>query len=771
MKRLHALLAFLVVSTCSLQIFARVEVPFLEDFKNNRNDWPWIGNESASESKIKRGTLLWKNKSDDPDSYQKTYLETDLDDRRDYRLSISLRYVEGDRSADFGVQWMRSDDPTTYHEMRLNADGRFFARTWKDNSAQTLVEATILENLNADDFNELTVEKIADTVYFSANGRFIGHAPANPATGRNIALTVFPGATVAFDKLQVSYLEAQEANSIRESYVSFLRSHPEKAVVLDEPFDDNRNNWPFLGERDSTFIEIADGTLFYENFDLDGTNMQTSIPIALNSDLDFAIDAELKLESGTDNRAYGLAWGRGENSARHYFGLSGDGSYIIDVYDGSNWLLDSSWVPNPSVVNTSGESNRISVRKIGSTVFCLVNDQAVADYPFTELYGSMIGVFLPQGSAIEADSIQARYLTEPQADRQLQATRLVEDIYAYRLGIGPELRDLSETFDDNRNNWPWIEEDDKTAKRIEDGRLYFENKTDSYFITTLNRAIHPTADFELSTTVRYVSGARNNLVGLRFGRTSGGRDDISFGIAFDGHYILGAQHQGKWESLIPWTKSNLIKQDADNQLALRRVQDTFFLFINGTLVADYPAQELPGPFQSVIVSGGIAASFDDFALRYFPRTQSESVRAKETLEEELRKRYSAGEIAGVYHHQSKLEAAASERKKQRERERELAKASQLNDKDYKALSNARKRFNAKNRATVVAAWGQPHIVNGDRNGPHRIYYRYKMKGNTQYYYEFQIYYTASKFDMHGKPIPLDERFFGITNITLTDRPW
>ena len=62
-------------------------------------------------------------------------------------------------------------------------------------------------------------------------------------------------------------------------------------------------------------------------------------------------------------------------------------------------------------------------------------------------------------------------------------------------------------------------------------------------------------------------------------------------------------------------------------------------------------------------------------------------------------------------------------------------------------------------------------IKGDYTGSHRLYYNYNLKGRKQYYYEFQITYVGSKFDMHGKPVALEEKYFAVTGITLTDRMW
>lgn len=558
----------------------------------------------------------------------------------------------------------------------------------------------------------------------------------------------------------MSILSRLAASAFLLAAVGPLFAAPKLPLV--EDFDDDRHGWSDLGDNEKSFGEIANGVLFFENLELEGSDMHPTIPLDLDMARDFSLDLRIKYASGTDNRGYGFNLGRDGNKAYHTLSVSGNQWYIVSSYTGSEWSSRVSWTEDPALVKRD-DYNMLSLRKIGSQWFFLINGEVVDQAALARPENSTVGIHLPSGSAIEADSLRVAYLTESEKQRAALAAQLEEQLHARRIKSGPALEDFVETFEDNRNEWPWISEGETWSGKIQDGALHWANRSDGAQITYIQKPVNARADYELSLRFTHLAGPIDNSIGIKFGRSDDGAREQFFGIAPNGYYIFQVWDDGVSTTPIPWTKIDLVKPEA-NEIVLRKVHDRAFLHVNGQLLADIPAPELFGGATGVSISGGMTVAFDELAIRYFSRTRAESIAAMEALDKQLVAIHRGGKVKGAVHAMS----AARERDEENERARD---AELLSDKDYKQLNKVRKQFTGKSKLSLFASWKRPSDILGNPNGSHRIYYNYKLKGRKQYYYEFQITYVGSSFDIHGKPIPLDPELFAINGIQLTDRKW
>lgn len=530
-----------------------------------------------------------------------------------------------------------------------------------------------------------------------------------------------------------------------------------------DDFDDNRHGWPNLEESDARFTEFADGVLVFENLALEGGAAQFSaLPFALDKSRDWIVEARMRFVSGVDNYGYSLELGRNDAGWKCAFLLSGNQNYSWGIFNGSGWeTAGLPWKFDPELVKRDTH-NTIVVRKIGSKLYFQLNDQ-ILDTAIVDLKGDQIGFAVPSGATIEIDRLSVAYADGTTAQRTALADQLEEQLRNFRIKSGPPLENFVETFDDNNANWPWMSEGETWSGKIEGGSMVWANRAESAQSIRLNKPVNAKADYELSLRFTHLAGPKDNSIGLKFGCSEDSAKEHLFALAPDGHYIFQTWNAGVSSLPIPWTKIDLLKPDA-NEIAIQKAHDRVFLFINGQLIADLPAPEHFGPMNGVSVSPGMTVAFDEFAIRYFPRTLVQSIAAKMELDEQLLAVYQKGKVKGALHQL----AAARARDEENERNRELE---MLNDADYKQLKKVRKQFSNKNILNLYASWKRPVAVMGDPDNAHRIYYNYKLKGRKQYYYEFQVFYTGPGPGPNGEPVAREKKWFAITNIVLTDSMW
>lgn len=173
-----------------------------------------------------------------------------------------------------------------------------------------------------------------------------------------------------------------------------------KTSVFSDEFESNENNWSNNNEG----VEIVNGKLKIE---ASANNMKLLKAIDINENKDFEIETSIRFVSGSDKKAFGLIWGRNDESNKHFSLIyNNEGFVAINKYTGA-------YIPLVEPTNCkdlkSNENNKITIRKSDDLLYFFVNEQLLTNLPFKYFYGNMLGFSIPQGTTIEVDYLHITY--------------------------------------------------------------------------------------------------------------------------------------------------------------------------------------------------------------------------------------------------------------------------------------------------------------------------------------------------------------------------
>jgi hypothetical protein len=178
--------------------------------------------------------------------------------------------------------------------------------------------------------------------------------------------------------------------------------------VYYESFEDNRNDWDIS---DNTEIrqEISEGKYLFESKTNESKATWTTVDFDYTQD--FEIETVISYKSGTQDNSYGLIWGKSsENNDMYTYFFSATGYYRIDKLIDGVFHTYTDWI-NSELVNNF-EFNKLTVRKIGPTVYYYLNETYIFEHMAPKLFGNNFGFHVTNGAAILIDYLSVSYLTK-----------------------------------------------------------------------------------------------------------------------------------------------------------------------------------------------------------------------------------------------------------------------------------------------------------------------------------------------------------------------
>jgi len=115
----------------------------------------------------------------------------------------------------------------------------------------------------------------------------------------------------------------------------------------------------------------------------------------------------------------------------------------------------------------------------------------------------------------------------------------------------------------------------------------------------------------IKVNARWDERAKNYGFGIQFGYKED--EYYTFSISPDGHYKLSHWDGSEWNSLIPWTKTNFIKNGFNN-LKVSCLGKNIYAYLNNNLVVNTKIDSFSGGKVGLVCSGDLNASFDDFVI-------------------------------------------------------------------------------------------------------------------------------------------------------------
>jgi hypothetical protein len=349
-------------------------------------------------------------------------------------------------------------------------------------------------------------------------------------------------------------------------------------VVLDESFTDNSNNW-YVGKDADTEVALEDGKYKVRVLTLD--NFYWFTPPVSVSNVDMTVDTEFT-EGAPENAAYGFLCNFKDADNHYRVRIGPDGTYSIDKrVNGGDAVSIVDWTHSSAIKAGIGVTNKIRAICNDSHITLYANDALLADVIDSSLSGGsfqlMAGGYGNSKSDKNPVGVNFSNLT-------------VRKTLAWE---HPTENMLTDTFDDNKNDWDIFKED-KASVQIENGQLVMKvNEAESSYLTYSGLSLSD-VDMTFDATIQEGTPA-NSAYGAACRRTNTD-NRYMFDISGDGSYTLNKRIDGNLETIIDWSSSNAIKTGAGetNRVHIICSGENLELYVNDQLLVSAQDTSITG---------------------------------------------------------------------------------------------------------------------------------------------------------------------------------
>ncbi len=165
---------------------------------NNPNGW-FIGKDNYREAKYYSGSIIYKLLG--KDGGNRNSINLNLENNRDYTISIKLERISGDKGKPFGLIWgLKNWENYNYfytssyggYKVGCEFDGFDIDTGWKETNAT-----------NTSGSNELRVKKVGNKMYFAINGNLVHTREAFSLYGTEIGFMIYGNTKIHMQNIEV----------------------------------------------------------------------------------------------------------------------------------------------------------------------------------------------------------------------------------------------------------------------------------------------------------------------------------------------------------------------------------------------------------------------------------------------------------------------------------------------------------------------------------------------------------------------------------------
>jgi len=223
-----------------------------DDFSKFSNYWLLGIEENSWSESIEDGKLVFQSLTD---KSKEDLLPAIIDQKRDFEIETSIRFVEGQMDKGYGLQWGKSVSPVRQYDFLLTGGGHFTIDKY-DGQFQDYVPFTISDDVNRYAFNKLTVRKVADNYYFFLNEKLVHSMPFEPFFGNLLGFQVGDNSTIMIDHINIAYLDEvrDEKSKVLIMDYKFISNSEKVAVGKAVTLTVNVTN---VGNKDASDLQIS----------------------------------------------------------------------------------------------------------------------------------------------------------------------------------------------------------------------------------------------------------------------------------------------------------------------------------------------------------------------------------------------------------------------------------------------------------------------------------------------------------------------------------
>jgi hypothetical protein len=177
---------------------------------------------------------------------------------------------------------------------------------------------------------------------------------------------------------------------------------------------------------------------------------------------------------------------------------------------------------------------------------------------------------------------------------------------------------LLDNFDDNRYNWGLGQADNDWLEKIADGKLIFQSFNANAKEDLIKFEIPSDRDFEIETSIRFKQGDTARFFGLQWGKSSDYNNQYDFLISGNGLVSID-KFSGEFFDYLPPVPSEYLKPGHFNTLTIRKINTSYYFFVNEELIHTMPFKPFFGPYFGFQVGEHSAIEVDYFKISALTR--------------------------------------------------------------------------------------------------------------------------------------------------------
>lgn len=152
---------------------------------------------------------------------------------------------------------------------------------------------------------------------------------------------------------------------------------------------------------------------------------------------------------------------------------------------------------------------------------------------------------------------------------------------------------LREDFNASSISWEGYESG-RRSTRLEDGQLIFTSFNDASQVKYKTISIDWTSDWEIEYAVKWISGKENSAMDLIWDKESGNDNKFHFGFTANRKHVLAEYKDNAYEHILKFVLSDNLYRSARNIMTVRKVGQTYYFFVNKTLIKTLPYKDVKG---------------------------------------------------------------------------------------------------------------------------------------------------------------------------------
>ena len=352
--------------------------------------------------------------------------------------------------------------------------------------------------------------------------------------------------------------------------------------ILEENFEDNKNSWKLNNGKD--FVsEIKDNSLYFNNKtkNFKKAFLKTKLDLKKN----FKIETTIKLISGTDNNELSIIFNKDEKNKNYNtfeeFGFTDNGFWRYDKNISHENIEETGWLEISNI--KSKEYNKLTILKIDTRIFFLINDKPVLVKNNLDFFYKGMAINICNNAEVAVDYLKFGYLKASKKEKENFSKKLYQQIVDAKANNENVIledttsKELETSFDDNKAFDFFLGETENYNFKILEGALELENKSKDYYQTWAQVKINKKQNFDLSASIKRISGAKNKGISLIIKNKE---RILQFAYAQSGHWFSNLIRDNKSYNFSKWQKTSLIKGAENNSLRIKKIGNAIYFILN-----------------------------------------------------------------------------------------------------------------------------------------------------------------------------------------------